>query len=181
VSVGGLLRLHVTVTLRGEIIEDTVLRVVDGVRLGEHEDAVVGFPGLDLVLRLHEDTVVIRGRALRDGDRMEVGVEDVLVRFQALAPRLGREQFRVGLGASRIDLALPLLLASLILISLSAATLRGVLDRQPEVSRSLAGGVTKTIEALLLPAELRDIPGRPPVVGEPIQTPTVRYVDYVHE
>jgi hypothetical protein len=177
---GGPLRLHVTVQLRGEIIEDTVLRVVDGLRLGEHESAVVGFPGLDLVLRLHDDAIIVRGQRLRDGDTLDLGFDDVRVHLRALSPAIGVRAAEA-FWPDRVDLSLPIWIASLVLISLSVGTVQGVLARKPEVSSGLAAGVTRTVELLLLPAAVREKGRRPPGLGEPIEPPPVRYIDQYDE
>ncbi|NOY27300.1 MAG: tetratricopeptide repeat protein [Oligoflexia bacterium] len=73
--------LSVSVRLYGEVVEDQVLRVGRMARIGEADDAVVSFPGADLVIVRAGDRLLVRGRALEEGDALELslGAVDVTV------------------------------------------------------------------------------------------------------
>lgn len=151
------MRLQVTVRLADEIVEDTVLTVTDGLRLGEHERATVAFPGLDVVLSkdADDDVVVVRGHRLRAGESYCLSHGEVSVTLVPVAQsRLGRNPLWRG------DIALPVLLLAVILATLSAQALQDVLHANADVSEGVARGV----EALLLPESLRTPADEPPVV-----------------
>jgi len=73
--------LSVNVRLHGEVVEDTVLRVGRTVRIGEADEARVAFPGADLMVVRAGERLLVRGRALEEGDSLELslGVVDVTV------------------------------------------------------------------------------------------------------
>ncbi|MFK7928177.1 MAG: hypothetical protein AB8H79_08295 [Myxococcota bacterium] len=151
-----MMRLQVTVELSGEIVEDTVLNVTDGLRLGEHEEAVVAFPGLDIVLSSSpDDVVLIRGHRLRDGDCYTLTEGNVRVTMRpVIGAWLARNKPWQG------DLTLPVLLMAVILFTLTAQTMVQVFEASPDVS----DGVARTVEAWLLPPELRAAPNEPSTV-----------------
>ena len=167
------MRLQVSVQLRGEIIEDTVVHVSDGVRLGEHPRAAVAFPGMDLVLQRDEDAVLVRGRRLVDGDSFEIGVEDTIVTLrpvtEALLPRTP---------SYRGDMVLPVVLLAMILSTLTLQTMHDVLVAKADVS----AGVARTVEALLLPPRVQepklDAPTALPAAPQ-WQPPGARYIDSI--
>lgn len=73
--------LSVTVRLNGEVVEDRALRVDRVVRIGEAEGAAVAFPGADLAVVRAGRRLLVRGRALAEGDTLELslGPVDVVV------------------------------------------------------------------------------------------------------
>jgi len=151
------MRLQVTVQLHEEIIEDTVVDVTDGMRLGEHDEARVAFPGLDVVLSrdASDDVLVVRGHRLRPGERYELSRGSVKVTLAPLAQgRLERTPLWRG------DITLPVLLVAIVLFSLSLQAAHEVLLANPDVSE----GVARNVEALILPEELRTPDDEPPVV-----------------
>jgi hypothetical protein len=168
------MRLQVSVQLRGEIIEDTVVHVADGLRLGEHPRAAVAFPGLDLVLQRDEDAVLVRGRRLVDGESLELGVDDVVVTLRPVTEALlARTPFYRG------DMVLPVVLLAMVLSTLTFQTVQDVLIAKADVSQ----GVARTVEALLLPPRpddtapaIADVRREPPLVQPP---PGARYVDSI--
>ncbi len=169
------MRLRVRVELCGEVIEDGVVRVSDGLRLGEHDDAVVAFPGLDLLLQ-HDpgaDAVRVRGHRLRPGERLQLGVDDVVVHLEPVA-----EALLPRTPLWRGDIALPVLLLATILLTLTLQTATEVLNAKADVSSA----VVRRVEALLLPPEV-DPPGaRPapaPAPAGPRTIPPARYVDEI--
>lgn len=175
------MRLHVTVQLRGEIVDDVVVPVVDGMRIGEHPSAVVPFPGLDLVFQTDEDEAVrVREHRLVDGQAVEFGVDEVRVTVtpvsEVLLPRTP---------IWRGDIALPVLMLAAILLTLGGQTARDVLVAKADVS----AGVARTVEAWLLPPSLRftSDPVQPPAPTvavdpdaprDPWETPRARYVEH---
>lgn len=168
------MRLQVSVQLRGEIIEDTVVPVSDGLRLGEHPRAAVAFPGLDLVLQRDDDAVLVRGHRLVDGDSFEIGVEDTIVTLSPVTEALlARTPFYRG------DMVLPVVLLAMILSTLTYQTVQDVIVAKADVSE----GVVRTVEALLLPPRVTDDVVEPPVefVAEPPSwdSPRARYVDSI--
>lgn len=162
------MRLQVTVRLRDEIIEDTVLTVTDGLRLGEHDEAVVAFPGLDLVLSLDadQDVLVVRGHRLAAGERYSLSHGPVEVTLLPVAEaRLARSPLWRG------DIALPVLLLAVILLTLSVQAAHEVVLAHSDVSE----GVARGLEALLLPEELRTPEDQPPVVQPSWTRPDAAY------
>ena len=71
----------VSIRLHGEVVEDAVLRVGGTVRIGEADAAQVAFPGADLVVVRAGERLLVRGRALEEGDSLELslGAVDVTV------------------------------------------------------------------------------------------------------
>lgn len=174
------MRLQVTVELSGEIVEDTVLNVTDGLRLGQHDEAVVAFPGMDVVLSTAaDDVVVVRGHRLRDGDAFTLSEGNVRV---TLRPVIGAWLPRTI--PWKGDVTLPVMLVAVILMTLTAQTISQVVVAKADVS----DGVARTVEAWLLPPELRATADEHPVVqptwargNELERRPTVQYRDQVSE
>ena len=166
------MRLHVTVQLRGELIEDVVVPVRDGMRLGSHPEAAVAFPGDDVLVQLREERVWVRGRSLGDGDCLAMRLDDVHVRIEPVTEvLLSRGPVWRG------DIRLAVALAAVVLLTMSGQTLRQVLVAKADVSE----GVVNRVEALLLPErvelpEAQPEPERWPVEHH-VEAPAVRYVE----
>lgn len=81
--------LAVTVRLRGRVVDHRVVRVDRAARIGEAFDAVVGFPGADLIILRQGDRLLVRGSPLGEGDelRLELGAVDVTLAHVARVPR----------------------------------------------------------------------------------------------
>lgn len=60
--------LHVSVDWQGRVIEDRVLEVRGAVQLGDAPGAVVHFPGASLVVERRGERLIVRGRALAEGE-----------------------------------------------------------------------------------------------------------------
>lgn len=71
--------LSVTVRLNGEVVEDRALRVERMVRIGEADDAEVSFPGADLTVVRAGRRLLVRGRALQEGDTLDLSLGPVEV------------------------------------------------------------------------------------------------------
>lgn len=71
--------LAVTVSLRGQVIEDRVLPVRQAVRLGEGEGASVAFPDADLLVVRVDGGLCVRGRTLAEGETLHLELGDVEV------------------------------------------------------------------------------------------------------
>ena len=73
--------LYVSVRLHGTVVDERILPLHDGLRLGEAPDAAIPFPGADLILRMVDGKLWVRGRALGVGDRldMSLGAVDLVV------------------------------------------------------------------------------------------------------
>lgn len=78
--------LHVTVRLGEHIVEDQVISVRDVVRLGEHEGALVGFPGASVAVCRVGQELDVRGRRLGEGDSTTLDLGQVHVRLDHLVP-----------------------------------------------------------------------------------------------
>ena len=89
--------LHVTVSYHGAVIEDCYVPVRGAVRLGEAEDARVGFPGADLTVYRVGDAYELNGVRLAPGDRTDVSRGAVQVRLEHVErlrlPRFARGHF----------------------------------------------------------------------------------------
>lgn len=84
--------LAVTVSLRGKVIEDRVLKVRAAVRLGEGEGAAVSFPAADLIVARSGEALLVRGRTLAEGERLTLALGAVHVTLAHLnAERLGHD------------------------------------------------------------------------------------------
>ncbi|MCK6507533.1 tetratricopeptide repeat protein [Myxococcota bacterium] len=71
--------LSVTVRLHGEVVEDTVLPLRRTTRIGDDPSAVVAFPGADVVVVRAGERLLVRGRALEEGDALELSLGPVEV------------------------------------------------------------------------------------------------------
>lgn len=140
------MRLHVRVELDGVIIDDTVVAATHGARLGEHDDAIVAFPGADLVVHREPEGVRIRGQRIREGETLRLTLGAVRVTLTPTAPP--RPAFAPRLP---VDAAMPILVASIVLVMLASQNVRQVLHDKADVS----AGVARRVEALLLPPDLR--------------------------
>ena len=72
-------KLHVIVSYHGQVVEDRVVKIQDPVRLGERPDAVVAFPGADIVVTQVDGDICWRGRRLREGDTASLSLGDFVV------------------------------------------------------------------------------------------------------
>ncbi len=80
-------QLYVSLRLYGAVVDQRVVAVRDGaVRLGEAEDAVVPFPGTDLLVRPASEGVWVRGRLLRPGLVCAIPLGAVEVTLEVLEP-----------------------------------------------------------------------------------------------
>ena len=84
--------LYVRVRLHGALVEQRLLPLTDGMRLGEAADAVVSFPGADLLVQVVDDRLRVRGRDLGPGDllTMELGPVQVAIEVLSSASRWDR-------------------------------------------------------------------------------------------
>lgn len=167
------MRLHVSVQLAGTVVEDTVITVLHGLRLGEHPDAVVSFPGADLVVHLEPDGVRIRGHRLIDGQPLSLDLDPVQVELALVHGERMRSSTVLP-----VDGALPVLIAAIVLLMLTSQAAHQALQHKADVS----AGVARAVEALLLPPDLRVLAEPEPVpvvISEPPSwTVPVRYVDH---
>lgn len=174
------MRLHVSVSLDDTVIDDTVVSVTHGVRLGDHDDAVVAFPGADLVLHRDADGFRVRGHRLTDAapvvlDLGQVDGAALRVVLQPLAPERTSYRPRVP-----VDGALPILVGAVILLMLGSQAATQAISSKADVSV----GVARAVEALLLPPDLRRIEPAAPrtivIVGDESPYPRpARYIQRV--
>ena len=152
------MRLQVTVHLHDEVVEDKVIDATDGLRLGEHDEAVVAFPGLDVLLSLdkNDDVIVVRGHRLRPGERYELSRGPVKVALSPVATERRVERIPLWRG----DITLPVLLVAMVLATLSMQAAWDVLAANADVS----DGVARGVEALILPEQLRSPEDEPPLI-----------------
>ena len=89
--------LHVTVSYHGAVIEDCFVPVRGAVRLGESDDALVGFPGADLTVYRVGDHYELNGERLGPGERTDFVSGAVLVQLEHVErlrlPRVVRGHF----------------------------------------------------------------------------------------
>ncbi|MFT7521258.1 MAG: hypothetical protein ACI9MC_003409 [Kiritimatiellia bacterium] len=164
------MRLHVTVQLHGELIEDVVVPVRDGMRLGDHDDAVVAFPGVDLIVQQGDERVMVRGRWLCDGDRLEFRRDNVSVLLRPVS-----EVMLPRVPIWRGDIRLAVALAAVVVLAMSGRTLGQVLEAKSDVSE----GMVQRVEALLLPQRVQ-LPEATPVqlsIDASYEAPAVRYIE----
>jgi len=178
------MRLHVSVLLDGVVVEDTVVAATAGARLGEHDDAVVAFPGADLVIHRDADGLRIRGHRLDEGACLELPlgrVDRASLRVVIRALPADRASFRPRLP---FDVALPVLIGAIVLLMLGSQAATQALNSKADVSV----GVARAVEALLLPPDLRRIEPTAPrtivIVGDDTSYPRqasrpARFVDQV--
>lgn len=69
--------LSVSVRLHGEVVEDAVLPLRRTVRIGDGAGAAVAFPGADVVVVRAGDRLLVRGRALEEGEALELSLGPV--------------------------------------------------------------------------------------------------------
>ena len=79
-------KLHVIVSYHGQVVEDRVVKIQDPVRLGERPDAVVAFPGADIVVTQVDGDICWRGRRLREGDTASLALGDFVVDVEHIWP-----------------------------------------------------------------------------------------------
>lgn len=83
--------LHVSVRYQGMVVEDRVVPVYDGMRLGEHLRAEVSFPGADVAVRKAGERLMIRGLWVAEGEQVELYLGQVQVSMEHVhATRLRR-------------------------------------------------------------------------------------------
>jgi hypothetical protein len=167
------MRLRVCVRLDGVLIDDAVIRASHGVRVGEHDDALVSFPGADLVVHRESEAIRVRGHRIRDGETLTMHLGAVRVDLTAFTA--DRPAFRPRFP---VDAAMPIMLAAIILLTLASQNLSEALSQKADVSV----GVARAVEALLLPPDLRRIErvGRPTLIlGDP--PPPTRVVRFVEQ
>ncbi len=75
--------LYVSVRLHGIVVEQRLLPIVDGLRLGESPDAAIRFPGADLLLRVVDGRLRVRGRELGVGDTLGMELGPVSLHLEA--------------------------------------------------------------------------------------------------
>jgi hypothetical protein len=171
------MRLSVTVSLGDTVLDDAVIQVGDGVRIGEHPDAAVSFPGLDLSMCRDGDGVRIRGVYLGEGEVREFEAGELHVRVELLP-----DVYRPFPVTVPIDAGLPVILGSIILLMLTSQAAQITLERKADVSV----GVARAVEALLLPPDLRVLTEPSPAIrarssqDEPWSAP-VRYVEHTDD
>lgn len=71
--------LSVTVRLFGEVVEDAVLPLRRTLRIGDDPSARVAFPGADVVVVRAGERLLVRGRALEEGEALELSLGPVEV------------------------------------------------------------------------------------------------------
>ncbi len=140
--------LHVRVTFHDHVVDDQVMPVNGVVWLGSRVGARIVFPGADVAVTRLDDSLAIRGRRLREGQRTAFRVGPVRVQVQHLEP------FKI-----QKDLT-PLIDFGFLLVA--AAVMTGgmwieVLDR--------VAATTRTRDATVQVAELRDVV-RPDAAGQ---------------
>jgi tetratricopeptide (TPR) repeat protein len=99
-------KLHVTIAYHGQIIEDRILSIHETVRLGEAPDALISFPGADLLVSCVDGDISWRGRRLREGDRAALDLGALRVQVEHLCP----ERIRYSKAFAGFDLAFVLIL-----------------------------------------------------------------------
>lgn len=164
------MKLHVRIEIGDRIIDDEVVAVVEGLRFGEHEDAALTFPGADLVVACHGDGLRIGGHRLVEGETVRLHYGDVSVTLEIIVEDRARAR-----SAIPFDVAMPVLLASIVLLMLTSQVAHHVLIQKAEASAVVA----RAVEALLLPPEVRVLGPTDtiPKVRHPRATP-VQYVDH---
>jgi tetratricopeptide (TPR) repeat protein len=103
---GRVAKLHVTIAYNGQIVEDRVLNIQESVRLGEAADAVLSFPGADILVSCVDGDISWRGRRLREGDRASLDMGPLRLRVEHIWP----ERLRYSSAFSGMDLAFLLVL-----------------------------------------------------------------------
>ena len=78
--------LYVSVRLYGAVVDERLLPVCGVMRLGEGDDALVPFPGADLVVRSGPEGVWVRGRLLEPGESTSIALGAVQVTLEVLEP-----------------------------------------------------------------------------------------------
>ena len=117
-------RLHCILSLHGQVIEERVILIRDPVRIGEHPDAVVGFPGADVLISCVDGDICWRGRRLREGDRAALEVGNLLVEVEHLWP----ERIRYSRPFGGVDFAFGLLLLGVMVTGLWVDTFNRVTE-----------------------------------------------------
>jgi len=109
-------------SLHGQVIEERVVAIRDPIRIGEHPDAVVGFPGADILISCVDGDICWRGRRLREGDRATLEVGNLLVEVEHLWP----ERIRYSRPFGGVDFAFGLLLLGVMVTGLWVDTFNRV-------------------------------------------------------
>lgn len=76
--------LYVSVRLYGAVVDERLLPVCEVIRLGDGEDALVPFPGADLVVRRGAEGLWVRGRLLEAGEQTSIALGPVQVTLEVL-------------------------------------------------------------------------------------------------
>jgi len=99
-------KLHVTIAYHGQIIEDRILNIQESVRLGDSADAVLSFPGADILVSCVDGDISWRGRRLREGDRASLELGPLSLQVEHVWP----ERLRYSHAFSGMDMAFLLVL-----------------------------------------------------------------------
>ena len=166
------MRLHVSVAIGENVVQDEVLEVVDGLRIGEHDDAAVCFPGADLIASRHGAGLRIGGHRLLEGETLKLHFGEIRITLDLMSPDPSRTARTLP-----FDVALPILLAGVVLLMLTSQVAQQVLVQKADASAQVA----RAVEALLLPPEVRVLGPPQTFVPRDIdrlpQTTPVRYID----
>jgi hypothetical protein len=129
-----LTHLVVRVKLYGAVVEERVVPVLREVRLGEADDAVVSFPGADLLVRRHGRRLKIRGRYLTEGACWSLWFGAVGVELETLQPRLFPT-----IPSDLPDMRFLVAVGAVALIGAFADSVQSFATTNPEVAEQLAG------------------------------------------
>ncbi|TVQ93112.1 MAG: hypothetical protein EA397_04890 [Deltaproteobacteria bacterium] len=166
------MRLHVSIAIGENVVQDEVLDVVDGLRIGEHDDAAVCFPGADLIASRHGAGLRIGGHRLIEGETLRLHYGEIRVTLDLMSPDPSKTPRTIP-----FDVAMPILLAGVVLLMLTSQVAQQVLIQKADTSSQVA----RAVEALLLPPEVRVLGPPQAFVPRDInrlpQTTSVRYID----